>query len=128
VDWPPTFHLDMIIWDIVGNHGVPEDVKRAYFASARGFLAVADATRPETFRHLHRWTQWAAQAVGDVPLVVVLNKIDLDGKRTVPADAAEAFAESHGASLLHTSAKTDENVERAFRNLAADVVLHLLGF
>lgn len=126
VVWPPTYHLDLILWDIIGNHGIPDEVRRSYFAAARGILAVADATRRETVDHLERWIRSAKDVLGDVPLVIVLNKVDLDDGHGT-RDAAEASAAAYRAILLETSAKTNENVERAFRLLAAEVVLDLIG-
>ena len=126
VEWPPTFHLDMIVWDIMGTHRMPDEVRKAYFESARGILAVADTSRAETLVHLDAWIAAAKREAGDVPVVVAINKADL----APHADeaSAEALAEAHEAPLFHTSAKTNEKVEKAFRNLAADVVLNLLGF
>ncbi|MGQ0797519.1 MAG: Rab family GTPase [Methanobacteriota archaeon] len=126
IDWPSTFHLDMIVWDIMGAHPVPDDVRVTYFESARGILAVADTSREETFAHLDGWITAAKRTAGGVPVVVALNKTDLVHRTDVAS--AEALAEAHDASLFRTSAKTNEKVEKAFRNLAADVVLNLLGF
>ncbi len=40
-----TAHVDMLIWDIMGQHGFQELLKEAYFYGARGILAVVDITR-----------------------------------------------------------------------------------
>jgi GTPase SAR1 family protein len=46
------------------------------------------------------------------------NKSDLDSKRQVSREEAEGFAASHGLTYIETSAKTNENVDFCFTNLA----------
>lgn len=52
----------------------------------------------------------------------------LRDKAAFPEDSAQEVAAAFDAPLVVTSAKSNENVEAAFRNLGGDVVLALLGF
>jgi small GTP-binding protein len=129
LEWPPEVHFDMIVWDIMGSRGIREASRGAYFEGARGLLAVADVTRPDTLAHLPDWIRAGWDRAGShVPVVVAVNKSDLGADAAFPEDAARAVADAFEAPLFRTSAKSAENVEAAFRALAGDVVLSLLGF
>ncbi|HEV8594150.1 MAG TPA: hypothetical protein VGR51_01305, partial [Thermoplasmata archaeon] len=90
-----------------------------FFSGAAGLLAVADLTRPETLDGLARWLDLAQSVAGDdVPAIVLANKADLREQVRVDEDAILAVCELYGAPYLETSARTGENVERAFGSLA----------
>jgi hypothetical protein len=101
------------------NPVIPEDAAR---------ILVADLTRRETLESLERyWIPLLFKVVGTIPLVFAGNKADLEG-RAFPPDELAAVAARHarGATRLlppplevsyATSAKTGENVERAFESL-----------
>lgn len=128
LEWPPEVHLDMIIWDIMGSRTIRDVSRGTYFDGARGFLAVADVSRKETLDQIPVWVRAARRFVGDAPIVLAVNKSDLADKAAFSGEAAQEVASALDAPLVYTSAKTNENVEAAFRNLAGDVVLRLLGF
>lgn len=50
--------------------------------------------------------------------ILVGNKADLQGARTVSRQEAESFAESTGMQYIEASAKTDLNVEWIFTELS----------
>ncbi len=110
--------IDMTIWDIMGEKGFRELLKEAYFHGAQGVLAVCDVTRKETLDDLDDWVAAVVKVTGNIPMEFLGNKSDLKDQMVISeADVLEA-AESHGAPFLFTSAKTGENVETAFANLA----------
>src|SRR5437667_3537955 len=45
-------HMDMTVWDIMGEKGFRELLKDAYFYGANGIVAVADLTRRRTLDNL----------------------------------------------------------------------------
>ena len=111
--------IDMTIWDIMGEKGFRELLKEAYFHGAQGVLAVCDVTRKETLDDLHDWIAAVAKVTGNVPIVLLANKIDLKEEQVVSEADISAAAERHAAPFLFTSAKTGQNVEKAFADLAA---------
>lgn len=114
--------IDLMIWDIMGQPGFREMLKDAYFFDAKGVLAVADLTRKDTLEDLRSWIKAVEGVTGKVPIVVAVNKADLTGEAQFTTAEAVQAAETLGADLFMTSAKSGSNVEEAFRRLGARVV------
>ena len=106
------------IWDIMGNVGLRELLKDAYFHGVQGVLLVCDGTRPETFRSVGGWISSVRSVAGSVPAVLLVNKTDLKPDLKVSPADAEAFGAQNGWPWLPTSARTGENVEAAFTRIA----------
>ena len=70
------------------------------------------------FCQLRACRQVLRQIVGDISIVIAGNKVDLDKNRAVPEDEAVAYAESVGASHVHTSAKQNKGLDQAFTDLS----------
>ncbi len=114
--------IELNVWDIMGQAGFRELAKEAYFHGARGILAVVDLTRKSTLDGIDEWVRSVRDVTGPVPLVLLANKKDLVAQAAVtPAEVAKKADDLRCASFL-TSAKTGENVEAAFRQLATHVV------
>ena len=110
--------VDMTIWDIMGEKGFRELLKEAYFHGAQGVLAVCDVTRMETLTDLDEWVGAVVKVTGQIPVEFLGNKADLKDQQIVTPEDLQAAAKRHGAPALFTSAKTGENVEQAFAELA----------
>jgi len=106
--------LDVTVWDIMGEKGFRQLLKEAYFYGANGILAVADLTRENTLSDLDDWIDHVLKVVGEIPVYVVVNKVDLKDKATFDDDAVRAFAKAYNAPWSYASAKTGENVQDAF--------------
>ncbi len=111
-------NVDMTIWDIMGEKGFRELLKEAYFHGAQGVLAVCDITRMETLTDLDDWVAAVVKVTGNIPVEFLANKADLKEQQVIHPEDLEAAAKPHGAPFLFTSAKTGENVEQAFAELA----------
>jgi Ras-related protein Rab-2A len=76
---------------------------------------VYDITRRETFKHLKQWLDEAKQNSNpDMVIMLIGNKIDLDARRAVSTKEGEDFAKNNGLFFMETSAKSAENIEKAF--------------
>ena len=53
----------------------------------------------------------------EVPMVIVGNKIDLENERQVTLKEGRELAEKYSADFVETSAKTGENLEKAFKRV-----------
>ncbi len=115
-------HLDMTVWDIMGQEGFRQLLAESYFHGAHGVLAVADLTRRETLDGLLGWIDAVDRVVGPVPVVLALNKADLAGHAAYDRAEARRIADALQADCLLTSAKTGEGVEEAFRSLGEAIL------
>lgn len=72
---------------------------------------------------MNTWVKSIKESVPDDSIVIVIvgNKIDLEEQRTVTTKEGEDIAASFGVSFFETSAKTGENVDTVFQNLAESV-------
>ncbi len=114
--------LELNVWDIMGQAGFRELAKEAYFHGSRGILAVVDLTRKSTLDGIGEWVQSVRDVTGPVPLVLLANKKDLAAEAVLTAGDVSKKAQALGCGAFLTSAKTGENVEAAFRQLAAQIV------
>ncbi len=118
----PAVNVNLVIWDIMADAGFRDVLQDAYFAGARGLLAVADITRRPTLADLVPWIDSARGLAGrSIPAVIVGNKSDLAARAELGPGDLQAFAGGFGYTWVSTSAKTGENVEGAFRRLAVSI-------
>jgi hypothetical protein len=109
--------VNLLLWDLAGRSG-DADISVSYVRGAHGILYVVDGTRRETAEQIFELRDIVRGAVGDVPSVLALNKIDLaDQWALLPSDDERLAKEPF--HLVRTSAKTGEGVEAAFSWLAA---------
>lgn len=116
-------HIDMTVWDIMGEKGFRDLLKDAYFQGARGVLGVCDLTRPSTLDGLDDWVTSVFKVVGEIPVVYAVNKVDLKDEVMIlfgPKEIA-ARAKAFDAPWRYTSAKSGENVESAFKDLGEKI-------
>jgi len=111
--------LDLMIWDILGQKS-QEALHAAYYRGASGALAVCDFTRPETMRNLREWLGSFRSVVGEMPVIILSNKADLDKRFTL--SELESFGKEVGCRVFETSAKTGLNVEQAFQEIGQAVM------
>ncbi|TNN16003.1 Ras-related protein isoform 1 [Schistosoma japonicum] len=110
--------IKLQVWDTAGQESF-RSITRSYYRGAAGALLVYDVTRRDTFNHLASWLQDARQhASPNMVITLVGNKCDLDARREVKQEEAEAFARENNLLFLETSAKTGANVEQAFSTTA----------
>lgn len=119
-------HLDMTIWDIMGSKGFRELLREAYFHGAQGVLAVCDVTRAETLSDLDAWVESVFRTINEIPVVFAINKSDLPNHAFSEKEVRQA-TEAFDAKFFNTSAKTGENVEKGFNELAKLVLNKFSG-
>jgi len=108
----------LVIWDLGGEERF-RFLAPVFLRGARGAVFVFDVTREETFEHLEDWLDVTLLAtVGDIPRVLVGNKVDLEELRVVPRSYAELYARKRGfLAYYEVSAKSGANVDEPFSKL-----------
>ncbi len=108
--------LKLILWDIAGQETF-ENVKKAYYRGASGAMVVCDVTRQETMDDMHRWIENLFDVSDIIPIVFIVNKIDLEDEAKFTVEDVEREYAPYRAAVFKTSAKTGENVEMIFHEL-----------
>ena len=118
------FVVKLQIWDHYLDHcGRPVTRLRG----AHGIPIVYDVTDEESFKDVRCWLGDVERyASENVLKVIVGNKSDLTDKRAVSYEEGKEIADKAGASFIEVSAKTGENVDTLFSNLARDLILQRL--
>lgn len=109
--------VPLLIWDIAGE--VAQDkVPNTYFLGASGIIYVFDLTRPLTYKNIKEDLEYLKDLLPGVLVKVVGNKKDL-----VNEDELNQVREECTLPIdIVTSAKTGENVEALFNNLAGELI------
>lgn len=117
----------MLVWDIMGQKGFRELLREAYFFGAHGAIAVCDITNRETLDELKYWIKALSDVAGEVPIIFAGNKADLPAQAIVRQEDLNDLARKHGSQAFLTSAKTGQNVEAMFRQLATSILSKMKG-
>lgn len=106
------------LWDTAGQERY-RALAPMYYRGAAASIVVYDVTNKESFERAKKWVE-ELQRQGNPNLVMALagNKADLDSKRKVDAETAEAYASENGLIFMETSAKTSQNVNEIFYEIA----------
>mmetsp|Transcript_4840 Transcript_4840/g.6391 ORF Transcript_4840/g.6391 Transcript_4840/m.6391 type:complete len:217 (+) Transcript_4840:193-843(+) len=113
------------IWDTAGQERF-RSVATNYYRKAAGVVLVYDVNNLESFENLKTWMHLLNEHTDDgITKILIGNKLDVsdgkNGKRAVSTAMGAAFAKEHGVKFLETSAKTDDNVEKAMIDLIRDI-------
>ena len=115
------------IWDIGGQDRY-KFLRASFFDGANGALIVFDLSRWHTFEELEEWISDLREYTGkNTPFVLIGNKVDLIDKKDemYERESAEVFAKKEKTFYIETSAKSGENVEGAFLNLASSMIKNI---
>lgn len=118
--------IDLVVWDLSGEDEF-QSVQLSYLRGAAGYLLVVDGTRRETVSTAIHLRRSAAKLVGDIPVVLVLNKADQahvwdlqEGEESSDPVLREMAAQAW--PIVKTSAKTGDGVARAFEELVDEIL------
>ncbi len=112
------------IWDTAGQERY-KSLTKSFFRNAEGVMLVYDVTNLETYENLKFWLQSIqnnmSSDMGEIPVVIIGNKIDCD-EREVNTEEAEKFWKEKGYPYFETSAKTGENIDTTIKYLVKKVI------
>ncbi len=102
------------MWDFGGEERF-RFLLSQYCKGANGAFFLYDITNVRSIDHLPDWTQIVREQAGDIPIMLIGSKKDLDQFRAVPREDGILAAKKYNLSnFIELSSKTGENVERAF--------------
>jgi small GTP-binding protein len=104
----------LIVWDVAGRDSLSL-INVSYLVGASGVVLVADVSRSGTVSGLIEIWQTVKQRIGEVPVVVALNKADLKGWKI--DSQSRVFFDQQGWDVFETSAKDGNNVDTVFKKL-----------
>lgn len=110
--------VKLAIWDIEGQAGNRPN----FYLGAQAALLVYDVTTEGSLQALTEWHARCKRYCPDAPIIVIGNKIDLG--LHFPPEWPKTFAHYARARHGFLSAKTGENVGRAFELLARAAMNH----
>ncbi|MEE9424323.1 MAG: Rab family GTPase [Methylococcales bacterium] len=116
VELPGQETVKLVIWDIAGSDSV-STVDENYLRGTAAVLLVADGCRKNTLNSAMNLRRTVLDSVGECPMVIAVNKVDLLSEWEV-AEADITELQEAELQVYKTSAKTGENVEAAFQQLA----------
>ncbi|MFX1445492.1 MAG: Rab family GTPase, partial [Promethearchaeota archaeon] len=86
-----------------------------YCMGTNGTLILYDITNRNTLEHITEWTQILRKQVGDIPIILIGTKLDLEESRLVSREEAISLAKSERMDeYMECSTKTGENIEKVF--------------
>ena len=107
----------LIIWDIGGQEKY-RILRESYLRGASGALLVFDLTSKNSFHAIYNWVDETKKFCGgEIPMLLLGNKVDLTKDRTVKTTEGEKMAKELGITYYETSAKDGSNVNKAFNNI-----------
>ena len=112
------FTISLMIYDVAGQEKFSE-LRKKYAEGANTAFLIYDITDLNSIISVMKWKTELNEIAGNIPFIIIGNKLDLQPRRQVPTVDALKMSSALGAlSFFETSAKTGEGVENAFKLLA----------
>ncbi|XP_034024950.1 ras-related protein Rab-1B-like [Thalassophryne amazonica] len=109
------------IWDTAGQERF-RTITSSYYRGAHGIIIVYDVTEQESFNNVKQWLDEIDRyACENISRLLVGNKSDLVSKKEVDSAMAQDLASSLKIPFLETSAKSSDNVEKAFLTMTSEI-------
>ena len=92
-------------------------------------LLVFDLSRSATWDSVKNWRAEVRQFAGDIPFVLIGNKVDLIAEvgEVIDRDECREYAEDEDSIYIETSAKEGTNVDESFTELTKLIVARSEG-
>jgi len=110
----------LLLWDLAGEDSRSQ-VQTSYLKGAAGYFLVVDGTFAESLVTAKSIHKRAVETVGDLPVMLIVNKSDLWGRWEITMPELERL-QTEGWNVQVTSAKTGEGVEKMFQTMTEKVL------
>ncbi|EMG49021.1 Ras-related protein SEC4, partial [Candida maltosa Xu316] len=110
--------IKLQVWDTAGQERF-RTITTAYYRGAMGIVLIYDVTDSRSFENVENWFQTVTQhANEDAQIFLVGNKCDDEVNRQVSKEQGQELASKLNIPFLEASAKSNENVDSIFYELA----------
>ncbi|MBD3255645.1 MAG: GTP-binding protein, partial [Candidatus Lokiarchaeota archaeon] len=107
--------ISFLIFDLAGQEFFKR-VRHEYYKGANCAFVVYDITRENTFDEaLNFWYKDIKKELGDIPIILIGNKIDLEAQRVITKEQGREKAEELSTFFIETSALHNINVQDTFK-------------
>ncbi|XP_054990937.1 ras-related protein Rab-23 [Sorex araneus] len=107
----------LMLWDTAGQEEF-DAITKAYYRGAQACVLVFSTVDRDSFEAISSWREKVVAEVGEIPTVLVQNKIDLLDDSCIKNEEAETLAKKLKLRFYRTSVKEDLNVNEVFKYLA----------
>ncbi len=112
---------ELIFWDIAGQddfHFLHPSFYKSSMASIIVFSLEENNLGNDSLKHVNDWYKEIKKFCGDIPMILFGNKVDLVDESKLDEEKMQKFIKKHNfIDYYHTSAKTGQNVEKAFQTI-----------
>jgi len=94
-----------------------------YCRGANGAMIIYDITNMKSLDQIIEWIKIIREEVGDIPIMLVGNKLDLEESREFNIEVGIEIAKKYNlSSYKEISSKTGQNIEETFEDLTKIVI------
>ena len=111
----------LMLWDTAGQEEF-DAITKAYYRGAQACVVAFSTTDRDSLLAVRKWRKKVEDECGDIPMVLVQNKIDLITQAHMSSYEVEKMAMESRMKLYKTSVKEDLNVDLVFQHLAENYV------
>jgi len=111
----------LMLWDTAGQEEF-DALTKSYYRGAQACVFAFSTTDRASLLAIRKWRKKVEDECGDIPMVLVQNKIDLISQSEIDQLEAERLAAECNMKLYRTSVKEDLNVAVVFQHLAENYV------
>ncbi|XP_053270736.1 EF-hand calcium-binding domain-containing protein 4B [Pleuronectes platessa] len=113
-----SMQVAMQLWDTAGQERY-RSITKQFFRKADGVVVMYDVTVKESYSAVQPWLVNVQEAAGEgIPVLLIGNKMDMDGEREVSFKEAEQLAYDNKVMFFEVSAYTGKNVTESLTHLA----------
>jgi GTP-binding nuclear protein Ran len=120
--------IEIVIWDTAGQE-IFGGLRDGYYIGSQACILFFDTTSKATYQKIPTWHKDVQRVCGDIPMVLVGNKVDVKDRKVKPKQIH--FHRKKNLQYYDLSVKSNFNIEKPFlyilRKLTGDNNLQLVA-
>ena len=103
--------MRLMLWDTAGQEEF-DCITRAYYRGAQACVLAFSCVDRESFKSVGKWKRKVEEECGNIPMVLVMTKMDLLYRAEIDSFEVEKLSRNLGIKLVKTSVKENINVQK----------------